>query len=89
MTAAAELSYVNQVMRDTENHFSRNLLEDVRRVTLDQVLEAIKKYMLPVFQPRTATLIVTCAQNMGMGALKDFGEAGFNAKIQTLDQVQD
>jgi Zn-dependent M16 (insulinase) family peptidase len=77
------------VIRGTEKDYSRKLLERVRKVTPDQILVAMKKYMLPVFEPQTVTLIVTCAQSMAMGALKDYGEAGCNAKIQTLDRLQD
>jgi len=88
-SAAAELSYVNQVMREVEKDFGQNLLKRVQRVTPNQIVKAMRKYMLPVFEPQTATLIVTCAESMGLGVLKNFKEVGFSAKIQTLDQLQD
>jgi len=45
--------------------------------------------MLPVFEPQAATLIVTCAESMATGVLKDFKGAEFDTKIRTLDQFQD
>lgn len=48
-----------------------------------------RKYMLPVFEPQAATLIVTCAESMATGVLKDFKGAEFDTKIRTLDQFQD
>ena len=89
ISAAAELSYVNQVIRGTKKDYSRDLLERVHKVTPDQIFEAMEKYMLPVFEPQAATLIVTCAESMSMGVLKDFKGAGFDTKIRPLDQFQD
>jgi Zn-dependent M16 (insulinase) family peptidase len=89
MSAAAELSFSNQVIRGIEKDYSHKMLARVRDVTPEQIRDAMTKYMLPVFDPKKANLMVTCAPIMSEGVVGDFKKAGFNAEIKALDEFQD
>jgi Zn-dependent M16 (insulinase) family peptidase len=89
MSAAAELSYANQVIRGIEKDHSHKMLARVRDVTPEQIRNAMTKYMLPVFDPKKANLMVTCAPIMSEGVVGDFKNAGFKAEIKALDDFHD
>jgi hypothetical protein len=45
--------------------------------------------MLPVFDPKTTNLMVTCAPIMSEGVVENFKKAGFKAELKNLDDFQD
>lgn len=89
MSSAAELSYLNQVIRGLDKDYNHKMLARVRDVTPDQIRGAMEKYMLPVFDPKTANLVVTCAPIMSEAVLENFKKAGFKAEMKALDEFQD
>lgn len=89
MSAAAELSYVNQVIRGISKDWSHEMLARVRDVTPGQIRAAMQKYMVPVFEPKSANLLVTCAPIMSENLVENFKKAGFAAEGKSLDEFQD
>ena len=89
MSAAAELSYSNQVIRGIEKDYSHKMLARVRDVTPEHIRDAMAKYMLTVFDPKTTNLMVTCAPIMSEGVVENFKKAGFKAELKNLDDFQD
>ncbi|KAM0721705.1 hypothetical protein Q7P37_002630 [Cladosporium fusiforme] len=89
MSSAAELSFVNQVIRGIDKDWSHRMLARVRDVTPDQIRAAVQKYMVPVFEPKTANLMVTCAPIMSEGLVENFKKDGFAAEFKALDDFQD
>lgn len=89
MSSAAELSFVNQVIRGISKDWSHRMLARVRDVTPDQIRAAVQKYMVPVFEPKTANLLVTCAPIMSEGLVENFQKDGWQAESRALDGFQD
>ncbi|KAL1588263.1 hypothetical protein WHR41_02773 [Cladosporium halotolerans] len=89
MSAAAELSYVNQVVRGIEKDWSHRMLARVRDVSPEEIRGAMAKYMLPVFDPKKANLMVTCAPIMREALVGNFEKAGFAAEVRGLEDFQD
>lgn len=89
MSSAAELSFVNQVIRGISKDWSHRMLARVRDVTPEQIRAAVQKYMVPVFEPKTANLLVTCAPIMSEGLVENFRKDGWEAESKALDDFQD
>ncbi|KAK4561151.1 hypothetical protein LTR86_005106 [Recurvomyces mirabilis] len=89
MSAAADTSFINQVMRGVDKDWSHRQLAKVRAVTREDIMAAMRKYMVPAFQAETCNMAVTCAQIMEEGLVKRFEEAGFKPEVRTLDSFQD
>lgn len=64
MSSAAQLSFVNQVIRGIPKDWSQRILKRVREVTEQDVKVVLERYLLPVFEPATSDLVVTCAPIM-------------------------
>lgn len=64
MTAAAQESFVRQVIRDLPNDWNDVILKKVRTVDVEQIKQAMKDILLPVLTPESANLFITCAAVM-------------------------
>jgi Zn-dependent M16 (insulinase) family peptidase len=63
MTAAhaAQGSFIRQVVRNLPSDYKEKMLKNVRAITVDQIKGAMRDILLPIFSPKTANLVVTCA----------------------------
>jgi hypothetical protein len=63
MTAAsaAQGSFIRQVVRNLPSDYKEKMLKNVRGITLDEIKGALREIILPLFAPKTANLVVTCA----------------------------
>jgi len=89
MAAAAELSFVSQVLQGKSTEWNHRMLAKVRGVTAEQAKAAMAKYFVPVFDPESASLVVTCAQIMVESTVAKFREAGFAPEVRSLETFQD
>lgn len=64
MSAAAQQNYVISVVRGLEQGWNRKILASVREVTEDEIREAMRDIILPVFEPGKSNVVVTCAPIM-------------------------
>jgi Zn-dependent M16 (insulinase) family peptidase len=64
MSTAAQMSFVNQVVRGLSPDYSSEVLKKVRAIGVEDVKDVLKKIVLPVFEPKTTNLVVTCAPVM-------------------------
>ena len=89
MSAAADDSFVNQVMIGVDKNYNQQLLSKVGGIKPDHVRQAMTKYLVPLFNPQTANLIVTCARIMAEPAVANFTRAGFQPLEKHLEFFQD
>lgn len=61
MISAGQASFVNQVMRGLPKDYSAQILEKVRKTSVEEIKAVLKQVVLPVFQPDKSNLIVACA----------------------------
>lgn len=64
MGTAAQLAFINSVVRGVGNDYYPKLLEQVQKVTEEEIRGAMKDLLLKVFEPGTADVVVTCATIM-------------------------
>ena len=89
MTSAADESFLSQVIRGVSKDNNAHLLAKISEITPAHVREAMTKYLVPVFEPKTTNLVITCATIMADAAAENFRKAGFEPAIKPVDHFQD
>ncbi|KAI9655652.1 MAG: hypothetical protein M1831_004804 [Alyxoria varia] len=86
---AATISFVYQVIKDLPKDWAQAFMEKVQEVGPEDVKQALKDIILPVFEPKSSNLIVTCARVMEEKLTKSFEEQGFKPEVKKLSEFQD
>jgi len=89
MGSAAALGFVNQVIRGIDKEWNDRMLEKVREVGQEQIRDVLTRYFVPVFEPKSTNLVVTCAKIMEEKLVSDFKGVGFAAVKKDLVDFQD
>ncbi|KAK4460705.1 Metalloenzyme, LuxS/M16 peptidase-like protein [Cladorrhinum samala] len=89
MSAAAQQNYVISVVRGLEQGWNRKILARVREVTEDEIREAMRDIILPVFEPGKSNVVVTCAPIMEENMIKTLQAKGYKTQVQTLSHFYD
>jgi Zn-dependent M16 (insulinase) family peptidase len=85
---AAEASFVRQVMRGLPKEPSV-IIERLKEVKVEEIRQAMKDILFPIFEPSTMNLFVTCAPIMERKTTKAFSEIGFTPEVKPLAFFQD
>jgi len=64
MSTAAMQNYVSGVVRGLEPDYNAQILAKVRAVTIDDIKEAMKTWLIPIFEPGHSNIVVCCAHVM-------------------------
>jgi Zn-dependent M16 (insulinase) family peptidase len=88
-TRAAAVGFINQVIKGIPKDWGTKILRQVRAVTVDELMDVMKEFILPVFQPGSTDLVVTCATIMEEDLKQNFEKAGFKPEVRTLASFQD
>ncbi|KAJ5968683.1 hypothetical protein N7501_004931 [Penicillium viridicatum] len=91
MTAAnaAQGSFIRQVVRNLPSDYKEKMLKNVRAITTDQIKSALREIILPLFDPKTANLVVTCATVLEDTIKQGFETSGFTPTVQPLKEFED
>ncbi|KAL2351715.1 zinc metalloprotease [Cryomyces antarcticus] len=89
MGSAAAVSFTNQVIYGISKDWNNAILKQVRDVKVEQIKEVLQSIVLPVLQPASANLIVTCATIMEEDLVKNFKASGFRPEVRSLSSFQD
>jgi Zn-dependent M16 (insulinase) family peptidase len=61
MVSAAQGSFIRQVVRLLPSDYKEKTLKKVRETTIDEIKLALKDIIIPLFNPDSSNLVVTCA----------------------------
>ena len=89
MATAAVRSFARQVVRGLPAHWTAVLLDQVRQVAVPDIRAVMRDLVLPVFEPATANLVVTCAPVMVELLRTGFTDLGFSPEVKALVDFQD
>jgi len=64
MGSAANLSFVNQVIRGISKSWNDEMLARVREVRGEDIKDVMQRVIMPIFKPQSSNLVVTCATLM-------------------------
>ena len=81
---AALVSFTNQALKNVPQDHTTKLLESFQRVTKEQVLDALKRYFLPVFDARSSVAVVVTAPGKADTVAKDLEAMGFQVEKRTV-----
>lgn len=71
---AAQGSFTRQVVRNLPSDYKEKMLRKVRDISVDEVKEALRNIILPLFSPDTANIVITCATVLEEVRDKDFAK---------------
>ena len=89
MAAAAQMSFIRQVIRELPSDWNDQMLAKVRGVKVEEIKAVMKDIVLPVLTAATANLVVTCAPVMEEELVKGFQGLGFAPEVRSLASFQD
>jgi len=72
-------------MKGVSYEYHKNLLNDCQAVTEKDVLDMIRQYLLPIFDPATSVAVVVCAPGKADEISDAFNNAGFTIERRTMD----
>jgi hypothetical protein len=97
VSAAASTAYLDEVLKGVGKDANKRLLEQFpvslpqdfadETITLDQIRQAIKKYLLPVFSAETAIGAVTVSTGKADEVEQGFKELGFETERKVLPSL--
>jgi len=82
---AASTSFSNQVLKEVSQDFGRRLLEQLQGVTIAEVQEAIRTYVLPLFDSSSSIAVVVSSPNKADEIKESLEGVGFDVEARTLN----
>lgn len=89
MAAAATIGFVNQIVRGIDKSWAAEFMKKVRNVSKEDVRSVLQDLVMPVFDTKSADLIVTCASIMQGELVQGFAEDGWKPEVRRLTHFQD
>ncbi|KKA21339.1 hypothetical protein T310_4643 [Rasamsonia emersonii CBS 393.64] len=89
ITNAAQGSFIRQVVRNLPTDYKERTLKKVREISVDEVKEALRDIIMPLFDPDRSNLVVTCAPVLEETIKKGLEDSGFKPEVQPLKHFED
>lgn len=80
----AQVSFSNQALKGVPQDHTMKMLERFQTVTKAQVVEALRKHFLPVFDPATSIAVVVTAPSKSGQIGTDLTKLGYEVEQRTL-----
>ncbi|PLW42340.1 hypothetical protein PCANC_10506 [Puccinia coronata f. sp. avenae] len=81
---AAYRVYADVALKGIAKDALRQQLEQAKAVTREDVLATIKKYVLPIFEPKSSLAAVACAAPKAQLIADGFAAAGFHVDVRVM-----
>ncbi|OJD18740.1 hypothetical protein AJ78_01277 [Emergomyces pasteurianus Ep9510] len=85
----AKASFVRQVIRGLPSDYQEKTLLKVREVTIDDIKEALRDIILPLFTPGKSDFVVTCSRALEKPIKEGFERAGYKPEVRNLKSFED
>ncbi|KAI5124638.1 hypothetical protein M0805_004247 [Coniferiporia weirii] len=82
---AATTSFINQALKQVNQNYNRELLEKYQAVTKDEILDALKKHCLPLFDPKKSVAVIVAAPGKVESIDDGMRELGFKVERRELE----
>ncbi|ETW86965.1 Metallo peptidase M16 [Heterobasidion irregulare TC 32-1] len=82
---AANSSFTNQALRGVPQNYNIDLLKKFELVTKEDVLYALRKYILPVFDPATSVVVSVTAPGKTEEITQGLTAIGYEVEMRTVD----
>lgn len=78
-------SFKNQALKGVSQNWNVELLEQYQTVTKKDVIAALKKHVLPVFDPSSSVAVAVTAPSKADSIAEGLTRAGFHVEKRTLE----
>lgn len=79
------VSFTNQALKGVEKTYQIDLLEKYQAVSKEDVLQAFRKHLIPLFDPSSSVAVVVTAPSKVDQVFDGLNRAGFVVEQRTLD----
>ncbi|OJJ44670.1 hypothetical protein ASPZODRAFT_71496 [Penicilliopsis zonata CBS 506.65] len=86
---AAQGSFTRQVVRNLPSDYKEKMLKKVRGISVEEVKEALRDIILPLFNPESANIVITCATVLEETIKEGLEASGFSPVSQGLKEFED
>lgn len=81
----ATVSFLNQALKGVSQNFQVDLLPKYQAVTKEEVLAALEKHVLPLFDAASSVALVVAAPSKADAVAESLTTAGFKVQRRTLE----
>jgi len=85
---SASMAFVNETLKGVDTNYDRKKLEVLQPVTVEQIRETIRKYILPLFNAQTSAAFVTSGPGKANEIKDALENIGFVVESRTLDSEE-
>jgi Zn-dependent M16 (insulinase) family peptidase len=78
-------SFANQALKGVSQDFQVEMLSRYQAITKEQVLETLRKYFLPLFDPASSIAVVVTAPSKLDGVAEGLADYGFDVERRSLE----
>ncbi|PHH61781.1 hypothetical protein CDD81_7945 [Ophiocordyceps australis] len=89
MPSAALQNFVQGVVRELPRNWDKEILRRVRDVSVAEMKDAMREFILPCFEPGKSNVVVTCAKLMVEGMQTAFKDMGYKVETHELSHFHD
>ncbi|KAI0023672.1 Metalloenzyme, LuxS/M16 peptidase-like protein [Xylariomycetidae sp. FL0641] len=89
MATAAMQNYITGAVRGLDKDYSVKMLAKVRAVTVEDIKEVMKTWILPIFEPGKSNVVVCCSQVMVENMEKELQAMGYKTQVKQLADFSD
>jgi len=82
---AAIASFTNQALKGVSQNWNVDLLKKYQTVTKEDVIAALKKHVLPVFDPSSSVAVAVTTPSKAASIAESLARAGFQVEKRTLE----
>lgn len=84
-SSTANLHFCDYELRGREDGYVENLLESIsKKVTKESVVEAMKKYLMPLFDSKTSMVFIACHESMTEGVCTELKKKGYDVHVEEV-----
>ncbi|KAI5305384.1 hypothetical protein KEM56_004575 [Ascosphaera pollenicola] len=86
---AAQANFNTQVVSELPSDHMEQTLRKTRDCTVEDVKMALREFIMPLFEPDTANVVMTCASSLEQPLKSTFEDEGFKPEVRPLKEFED
>ncbi|KAI1658966.1 Metalloenzyme, LuxS/M16 peptidase-like protein [Daldinia decipiens] len=88
LATAAVQKFIVGAIRGLEPDYNIKMLAKVRKISVEDIKQAMKTWLLPLFEPGKSNVVVCCAHAMMEQLQKEFKAMGYKTEVKQLSDFQ-
>ncbi|KAI0166758.1 Metalloenzyme, LuxS/M16 peptidase-like protein [Hypoxylon sp. FL1284] len=89
LSTAAVQNFIVGTVRGLEPDYNTKMLDKVRTVSVEEIKDVMKTWLLPLFEPGKSNVVICCAQAMVEKLEEEFRTMGYKTQVKQLSDFGD